>query len=84
VEVVFALYFHCTVHRLKKSAQEFKQVRNLEAGAATEAMKDAAYWLAHNGLLSFLSYRMQDHHPKDDTTHNGFPNTKLTQQNQPS
>ena len=37
-----------------------------------EAMEGAAYWLAPHGLLSLLSYRTQDHQPKDGTTHNGL------------
>jgi len=34
--------------------------------------RDAAYWLASPGLLSLLSYRTQDHQPRDGTTHNGL------------
>ena len=33
--------------------------------------KGAAYWLASPGLLSLLSYRIQDSQPRDGTTHNG-------------
>ena len=33
--------------------------------------RGAAYWLASNSLLSHLPYRIQDHQPKDDSTHNG-------------
>jgi len=33
--------------------------------------RDAAYWLASPGLLSLLSYRTQDHQPRDGTTHKG-------------
>jgi len=40
---------------LKKSGQELKQGRNLEAGADAEAMERAAYWLAPHGLFSLLS-----------------------------
>ena len=36
------------------------QGRNLEAGAGTEAMKEAAYWLAPRGLFRLLSYISQD------------------------
>lgn len=35
----------------------------------TETMEGAAYWLALHGLLSLLSYRTQEHHPRDDSTH---------------
>ena len=34
--------------------------------------KGAAYWLAPRGLLNLLSYRTQDHQPRDRTTHNGL------------
>jgi hypothetical protein len=33
--------------------------------------RDAAYWIASPGLLILLSYRTQDHQPRDGTTHNG-------------
>ena len=33
--------------------------------------RGAAYWLAPHGLLSLLSYRTQDHQPKDGSTQNG-------------
>jgi hypothetical protein len=33
--------------------------------------RDVLYWLASPGLLSLLSYRTQDHQPRDGTTHNG-------------
>jgi hypothetical protein len=32
----------------------------------------AYYWLAPHGLLSLLSYRTQDHQPRDGPTHNGL------------
>ena len=47
---------------------EPQQGRNLEAGAGTEAMEGAAYWLASPGLLSFLFYRPQVYQPRDGTT----------------
>jgi hypothetical protein len=45
---------------------------NLEAGADTEVLEGAAYWLAPHGLLSLFSYGIQDHQPRDGTTHNGL------------
>ena len=41
--------------------------------------KSAVYWLVFPGLLSMLFYRIQDHHPKVGTTHNGltFPDLIL-------
>jgi hypothetical protein len=35
-------------------------------------MEGAAYLFATPGLLSLLSYRTQDHQPRDGTTHNGL------------
>jgi len=34
--------------------------------------RDVTYWLAPPGLLSLLSYRTQDHQPRNGTTHNGL------------
>ena len=34
--------------------------------------RGAAYWFAPHGLLSLLSYRTQDHQPRDGTTYNGL------------
>ena len=44
----------------------------LEAGADAEAMEGAAYWLIPRDLLILLSYRTQDHQPRDGTTHFGL------------
>ena len=33
--------------------------------------RDVFYWLASPGLFSLLSYRTQDYHPRDGTTHKG-------------
>jgi hypothetical protein len=56
------------VHHWGKSGQELTQGRNLEAGADAEDMEDAAYWLASQGSLSLLPYKVQDHQPKADIT----------------
>jgi hypothetical protein len=32
--------------------------------------RNAPYWIASPGLLSWLSYRTQDYQPRDGTTHN--------------
>ena len=75
---LFGLCLHTDSHGMK-SGQELKQGRNLKAGADAEAMERAAYWLASTGLLSLLSYRTQDHQPRDGTTHNGLgPLTSVT------
>ena len=52
------------------SPKELKGGRNLEVRTDVEAMEGAAYWFASPGLLSLLSYRTQDHQPRDDSTHN--------------
>ena len=44
----------------------------LEAGADAEAMEEYCLWLASPDLLSLLSYRTQDHQPRDGTTHHGW------------
>jgi hypothetical protein len=38
--VLFELHFYITVHHQRKSGQEFKQVRNLEAKADAKAMEE--------------------------------------------
>jgi hypothetical protein len=48
---------------------ELKKGKKLEAGADAESVEDAAYWLAPYGLLSLLSYRTQDHWPRDGTSY---------------
>jgi hypothetical protein len=53
----------------RKSGQEPKQGRDLEAGADAEAMKRCCYWLARHGLFSLLSYRAQDHYPRHGHTY---------------
>jgi hypothetical protein len=68
---VFSLHFHTAVHHQRKSAQELKQGRNLEAGADTEAMKGCYLLACFSWLAQLLSYRTQDYQPKDGTTHNG-------------
>jgi hypothetical protein len=34
--------------------------------------RTADFWLAPHGLLNLLSYRTQDHQPRDGATHNGL------------
>ena len=51
VGIWLTLPYH-TVHHPKKSGQELKQGRNLEAGADAEAMRVASYWLVLHALLS--------------------------------
>jgi len=41
--------------------------------------RDVSYRFASPGLLNLLSYRTQDHQPRDGTTHNGLgPPTLIT------
>jgi hypothetical protein len=35
--------------------------------------RNAALWIVSPGLLSLLSYRIQNYQPRDGTTHNGPP-----------
>ena len=65
---LFGLHFHVIVHHVRKSGQELRQERILETGADAEAWRGAAYWLAPYNLLSLLSYRNQDHQPRNGTT----------------
>jgi len=70
-ERVYSAYtFHIAVHHQRKSGQELKQVRKQEL--MQRPWRDATYWLASPGLLSLLSYRTQDHQPRDGTAHNGL------------
>ena len=52
----FGLCFYITAYHQRKSEQELKQGRNLEARVYLEAIGVAAYWFAPFGLLSLLSY----------------------------
>jgi len=48
----------------RKSGQELKQGRNLQAGVE-EAVEGCCFWLAPHDLLSMLSYRTQEwNHPQ--------------------
>jgi hypothetical protein len=41
--------------------------------------RGAVYWLASHGLLSLLSYRIQDYQPMNGTTHSGLgPSSLIT------
>jgi hypothetical protein len=59
-------------------AQDLKQGGKLESGADAKAMEGAVYWFAPHGLLSLLSYRVQDHQPRDGTTHSGMSTPSST------
>lgn len=61
-------FLHCRPS-LKQSGKELKQDKDLEAGANTEAMEGAAYWLAPHGLLRLFFY-------KTGTTSPGWPHTQ--------
>lgn len=69
--VHLALYFKITVHHQRESGQELRQGRKLEADAeATEG--SCLLLLAHTALFNLLSYRIQDHQPRDSTIYNGL------------
>jgi hypothetical protein len=68
----FALFtLPIIIHHQRKSGQELKHSRNLKAGADAEAMGECCL-LACSSCLSLLSYRSQEHQPRDGTTHNGL------------
>ena len=68
---------HCS------SGQELIQGRNVEAGAGAEAMEECCLLACFPGLFSLLSYRPQDHQPRNGTTHNGLgsPMSIINQEN---
>jgi hypothetical protein len=41
-------------------------------GLMQRQWRGASYWLTPHGLLILLAYRMQDHQPKDGTTHHSL------------
>ena len=53
---LLSVYLHIAIHYQRKSGQELKQDRNLEAGADAEAMEGAAYRLASYYLPSLLFF----------------------------
>jgi hypothetical protein len=44
----------------------------MRMGVEQRLWRGAAYCLAHLGLLSLLSYRIQDHQPRSGQTQNGW------------
>jgi hypothetical protein len=67
--VYLAYTSHTAVDHHRKSGLELKQVRKQEL--MQRPWRDATYWLASPGLLSLLSYRIQDYQPRDGTTQQG-------------
>ena len=56
-----------------------KEVRTrTQAGADAEAMEGCSLLVASPGLLSLLSYRIQDYQPRDGPTHKAVSYTHLT------
>ena len=66
---LFSLHFHVAVHHQRKSGLEHKQVREQEL--MQRPWRDVTYWHASPGLLSLLSFKTQDHQPRDGPTLNG-------------
>ena len=67
-EGIFGLCFHIMAYHRRKSGQELKQARNLEAEADTEAMEGCCL-LACSALLS---YRTLNHKHRGGTTTMGW------------
>jgi hypothetical protein len=75
---------HIAIHHQRKSGQELTQDRNLEAGAEAEAMEGYYLLFVHHGLIILLSYRTQNHQPRDGTTHSGLsPQPSFIEKNPP-
>jgi hypothetical protein len=77
--VYFSLQFHTTDHHWGKSGQELRQE------LIQRPWRNTAYRLAPHGLLSLLSYTIQDHQPRDGTPHSELSPLPLTtnQENDP-
>jgi hypothetical protein len=83
LETVYLAYtslnFYVAVHHGRKSGQECKQGRNLEAAADAEAIGGCCFLDPPQDLLNLLSYKMQDHQPRDSHSSNGLdPPTSIT------
>jgi hypothetical protein len=48
---LFGFHFHTAIHHGRKSGQELKQGRKLEAGANANAMESSVYWLLWPAFL---------------------------------
>ena len=66
---LFSLHIHIAVHHQRKAGLELTQGRNLEVGADAEAMEGCCLL----DCFILLSYRTQDHKPRDYSTHSGLP-----------
>ena len=64
---------------VSEGSQELKMAGSWRQELMQRPWRGAANCLASYGLLSLLSYRTQDHQPRDGTTHNrlGLP-TSIT------
>ena len=60
---------HCCSSLKEVRTGTQKQVRKQEL--MQRPWRDVPYWLASSGFPSLLSYRTQDHQPRDSTTQNG-------------
>jgi hypothetical protein len=65
---LIGLYFHISVYHRRKSRQEIKHDRNLEAGGNIESMEECC-WLDSCDLLWLISYITQDDQLSPGTTH---------------
>jgi hypothetical protein len=59
------------------------KVGNLETGTDAEAIEGCCLLACSSWLLSLLSYRTQDHQPRDGTTHSeqDLPTSIINQEN---
>lgn len=53
-QVRVGLHFQVIVRHWRKSGQEFKQGRNLEAGTDAQAMEKYYYWLFLHGSIAYF------------------------------
>ena len=69
---LFGLHLHIAVHHQRKSGQKRNRAGTWRKELMQRPWRDVAYWIAPHGLLSLLSYRIQDHQPRNGTTYNGL------------
>jgi hypothetical protein len=75
-ERVYSVYTS-TILFITKGGQDWNSSRSGSQELMQRPWRDVLYWLASSGLLSPLSYRTQDHQPRDGTTHNGLGSPTL-------
>jgi len=66
---LFGLHFYIIVYHQRKSGQELNKTGTRKQDMIQRPWSGAVYCLTSHGVFSLLSYRTQDHQPRDDTTH---------------